>query len=120
MKKDTTEYKKELEKELKVLEDDLKSIGRKNPSHPTDWEPTVTKMDTDHADENEVADALDSFEENTAIMSKLEPRYNEVKEALRKIADGSFGKCTTCGKDIEEERLIANPAATTCIQHMGK
>ncbi|MBI5867446.1 MAG: TraR/DksA family transcriptional regulator [candidate division Zixibacteria bacterium] len=36
-------------------------------------------------------------------------------EALRRIADGSYGKCVTCGQDISVARLEAVPHARLCI-----
>ena len=118
MKKDTTYFKRELEKEYTTLVDELKSIGRINPQHSGDWEATSNNLAVDAADEGEVANVIDSLEENTAILSKLEPRLNEVKAALERIRSGAFGICTVCNKPIEEERLVANPAATTCVAHM--
>lgn len=36
-------------------------------------------------------------------------------EALRRIADGTYGKCATCGQDISIARLEAVPHARFCI-----
>ncbi len=38
-----------------------------------------------------------------------------IEEALRKIDDGSFGKCSACGKEISSPRLNAVPWAKHCI-----
>ena len=38
-----------------------------------------------------------------------------IEEALRKIAEGSFGKCSACGKEISSPRLNAVPWAKHCI-----
>ena len=38
-----------------------------------------------------------------------------VKAALQRLADGSYGECVSCGKDIAPERLQASPAAARCI-----
>ncbi len=118
MKKDTAHFKSELEKELKILEGELKSIARVNPENKNDWEAVPEKMDIDGADMNEAADGIESYEGNVAILDKLEPRYNEVNDALKRIKDGTFGTCSVCGKPIEDKRLEANPAATTCIADM--
>ncbi|MCZ7566192.1 MAG: TraR/DksA C4-type zinc finger protein [Burkholderiales bacterium] len=32
-----------------------------------------------------------------------------------RIADGTFGRCRACGRDIELDRLIAHPAAVRCL-----
>ena len=39
----------------------------------------------------------------------------EIDGALRRIADGSFGRCRSCDGLIPEERLEALPWATECI-----
>lgn len=112
-----TKFKEQLEKELEVLETELKSVGRKNPSNPNDWEPVPQNTDI-AIDPNETADTIEGFEENTAILKQLEIRYNEVKNALKRIRDGNYGKCEVGGESIEPQRLEANPAASTCEKHM--
>ncbi|MEK7081784.1 MAG: TraR/DksA C4-type zinc finger protein, partial [Patescibacteria group bacterium] len=85
---------------------------------PADWQPTPEKTDVLASDRDEVADSIEAFEENAAILKQLEIRYNEIKAALQKIEKGEFGSCETCGELIEEARLAANPAAKTCKTHM--
>lgn len=36
--------------------------------------------------------------------------------ARARMADGSYGDCTTCGQEIGFERLRANPGAERCIR----
>jgi RNA polymerase-binding protein DksA len=38
-----------------------------------------------------------------------------IDAALVRIEDGTYGRCERCGKEIEEERLVAIPYATLCI-----
>ncbi len=117
---DTLHFKQKLEEEKVLLEKELSSIGRRNPSNPSDWEATGTGLDAMPADENEVADTIEEYEGNTAILKQLEIRYNEVTRALQKIEDGTYGLCEVSGLPIEKERLEANPAARTSIAHMGE
>lgn len=116
-KNNIEKFEAALKKELATLENELKSIGRKNPSNPSDWEAVPDKMDTLASDSNDVADSIESYEENTAILKQLEIRYNEVKLALEKIQSNKYGLCSVDGKPIEIEKLEANPAATTCKSH---
>jgi RNA polymerase-binding transcription factor DksA len=118
MKIDTKKFKQALEKEQKTLESELKTIGRKNPSNPNDWEALPDKLNTDNADDVEIAESITSYEDNTASLKELEIRFNEIKSALERIDNGTFGLCKKCGKEIEKGRLDANPAANTCITHM--
>ena len=40
----------------------------------------------------------------------------KIKEALDRIDNGRFGVCELCGKEIGEERLMARPVTTLCIE----
>jgi RNA polymerase-binding transcription factor DksA len=113
-------FKSKLEAEQTELEKQLKNLGRVNPSNPADWEPTPDKGDNPmRADKNELADSMEDFEENTAILRELEIRINNVNKALERIASGTYGQCKE-GDEIPLERLEANPAAETCIAHAEK
>ncbi len=113
----TEKYKKLLESEKAKLLKELASIGQKNPSNPADWEAKPTNLDSDSADENEVADTIEEFEENSAILKQLEIQLIAVESALGKIEAGTYDKCNVCGKEIPEHRLEANPASLTCLEH---
>ena len=63
---------------------------------------------------------IEDYETNTAILKQLEIQLNDVKDALLKIEDGTYGQCEVNGHLIEEGRLRANPAARTCMEHMQK
>ncbi len=113
----TTHFKKLLEKELSTLEAELKSVGHINPDNPKDWEPSSGEVDVNASDSADIADNIESYESNTAILKQLEAQYNDVKRALDKIEKGTYGVCEVSGHPIETERLEANPAARTCLAH---
>jgi RNA polymerase-binding transcription factor DksA len=115
--KDTKKYQKLLEAEKDKLLKELATVGRKNPEAPGDWEATATDLDSDSADENETADEIEEYEGNSAILKQLETQLQDVDKALTKIKTNTYGKCSVCDTEIPEERLLANPAATTCIEH---
>jgi RNA polymerase-binding transcription factor DksA len=113
-------HKESLEKELKQLETELKSVGRVNPENKADWEGTPGNTENiDDADENSLADKFEEYEERSAVETELEVRLNEVKRAIKKIEEGKFGICKICEKEIEEDRLQANSAAETCKEHIN-
>ena len=64
-------------------------------------------------------DATELFlrERNLAVSHDLRRELDDIELALRRIADGSYGLCQTCGELISPERLEARPAATYCIRH---
>jgi len=115
---ETTVYRTRLEEESGALEKELLSIGRRNPSNANDWEAVPPEVGQE-SDPNDRADLIAHFEDNTAILKDLEIRYNEVVAALSRITDGSYGVCTVGQEPIEEERLNADPAATTCKAHLN-
>lgn len=117
-KKDLEYFKNKLEKEKKLLESELSTIGRRDPDNPSDWQATPGKIQIDSADENEIADKMEELDENKAILDQLEPQLNEVRTALRKVENGTYGICEVSGHPIERERLEANPSARTCKKHL--
>lgn len=119
MTKDTNHYKKVLSTEIVELEKQLSDLGRKNPDQSGDWETIRKANGTDRADDLEVADGLEEYENNNAMLGQLEIRLNNVKSALSRIESGTFGKCSVCGNEIEEDRLEASPEATTCKTHLS-
>jgi len=66
-------------------------------------------------------DALDQATRESDLAFELRLRDREqkllkkIEKALRKIEDGTYGICETCGSEIDEKRLMARPEATLCI-----
>jgi RNA polymerase-binding transcription factor DksA len=50
-----------------------------------------------------------------ALATNLLEGLREVDDALAKFADGTYGKCESCGEQIGEARLEAMPSARFCI-----
>lgn len=110
-------FRKRLEAEKAKLEHEMGGVGRRNPMVPGDWEPvpSETGVEADLADQ---ADVVMSLESNAAILADLEARYGTILAALSRIEKKTYGKCEVCGKAIEDARLAADPAATTCVEHL--
>jgi DnaK suppressor protein len=76
--------------------------------------------------EAEVRDSIDdatssqgtseSFEEGTLLSRTLE----QVRDALHRLKDGSYGTCTVCGLQIERSRLEAVPWTPYCLEDQEK
>ncbi len=119
--KDLEYFKSKLEEELTMVIAELKHVGRINPENPLDWQPIPSDISSEERTEaNEIADKIEGYESNTAILKQLEIRFNELKDALKRIEDGTFGICEVSKKHIERDRLEANPAARTCKAEMQK
>lgn len=110
-------YKQALEEEKSGLKKDLEAIAVLNNETNT-WEAIPESYDPSEADQNSNADRFENYEEKSAVIEPLSKRLDEVEHALAKIETNNYGTCEVCGDDIEENRLNANPSATTCTAHM--
>lgn len=111
-----SEQKTVLEAELEIVTNELRSIATHNEM-TDDWIAVPEEGTVGNADENVASDAVEEWDTRRAVMAQLEIRYKNLKRALQKIEDGTYGTCEICGDPIEPERLAANPAARTNIAH---
>ncbi|GAA4036099.1 TraR/DksA family transcriptional regulator [Parerythrobacter jejuensis] len=80
-----------------VIEDDLR--------HPLD------------ADSSEQAVDLADDEALEGVDEVLRAEIQQIRYALARIENDTYGSCATCGEDIGLDRLKARPIATRCIKH---
>ena len=68
-------------------------------------------------DEHDPEGATIAFErEHTAALAEQARQHlAEIDAALRRLDEGSYGDCASCGRPIAPARLTARPTATTCI-----
>ena len=76
--------------------------------------------------EVEVRDPIDDATASQSISEALQEgtiathMLLEVRGALRRIEEGTYGKCLDCGRDIEPARLEAIPWAEYCLEDQEK
>jgi DnaK suppressor protein len=68
-------------------------------------------------DEHDPEGATIAFERQhvAALLSQAREHLRQIDAAIRKLAEGSYGRCERCGQDIGAARLAARPAATRCM-----
>ncbi len=68
-------------------------------------------------DEHDPEGATIAFERQhvAALLSQAREHLRQIDAAMRKLAEGSYGRCERCGQDIGAARLAARPAATRCM-----
>jgi RNA polymerase-binding transcription factor DksA len=69
---------------------------------------------------SEAASEQVETERQMSLVQQLNLQLAEVEHCLKKIADGTYGKCDGCGQDIPEERLEALPKASYCLACKAK
>jgi RNA polymerase-binding transcription factor DksA len=73
--------------------------------------------DSNADDEHDPEGATIAFERSqvASLVTQAREHLVEVAAAEQRLRDGTYGRCTTCGRAIDEERLLARPVARTCV-----
>lgn len=101
----TEHLKEKLTEEKNRLESELKDLALPEGAGEVEFQ-------------DETADRLEEQEDRAAETTTLKARLAEVTSALERLTEGNYGTCTVCSKEIETDRLEANPAAKTCKEHL--
>lgn len=102
-----------LEAEVRRLEADLTRFAKKDPVGE-DYHARVEQVG--RKEEDNVVEE-EQYAADRSVEQTLEVHLREVKAALQRIADGTYGQCVRCRQPISRERLGAEPAAATCVEH---
>ncbi len=117
------ELKLVLEKERDLLVGELTTIATPDPHLKDDWDVKHFEWGEDQITSQEELESGESVNEsdedmkNKALSDSLELRLKEVNDALKRMENEIYGICKVCKKEIPIERLKANPAATTDMEH---
>lgn len=114
----TNDIKIKLEEERNTLLGELGDMAKQDENGK--WIPVPEEQDASVADENDIADRDEDYEERASMTETLSKRLADVDTALGNLESGKYGVCVSCGNQIEEDRLEANPAAQTCKACMNK
>jgi DnaK suppressor protein len=80
-----------------------------------------TETDARNSRDAEVQDSTDqavASEGKEALFQETSTDWNvltQVRDALQRIENGTYGKCVDCGRQIEHHRLTAVPWTPYCI-----
>lgn len=110
------QQKQKLILEKEVIEKDLNALGREL-GDSGDWIVVADNRSEEHADPLDEANITEELESDIAVLNVLEQRHTQVEKALLAIEEDKYGICDVDGCKIPEDRLMANPSATTCIDH---
>lgn len=104
------EYKRrliDLEKRLsRHISDEREQAREQVPDSPRD------AADDSVADENESVDFAVAELDTTAL--------RQIRDALQRIEDGTFGRCVVDGEPIDPKRLEAVPWTPYCLKHQNE
>lgn len=101
--------------ERDAVEEELATYGRVQ-GDTGDWQGSAAGGGIE-ADPNDAADQIEELVINVPLVEELEKRHKDIADALEKMEEGTYGICEAGEEEIPFDRLEANPAARTCIQH---
>ncbi len=77
-------------------------------------------VETARGDEADLALMAENKERSLWLANDAKQRLESIEKALARIEQGTYGKCTHCGKPIPEERLLALPLTAYDVECQGK
>jgi DnaK suppressor protein len=99
---------------LEAKRDELQAnIAQLTEAHPVPVDPLAGEAPQDF--EDVAVDFLETQQEQSLLVNEL-ALLTEVQRALKRIEDGTYGKCVTCGQPIPEKRLEAIPWAARDVK----
>ncbi len=92
-----------------VLQDRLTNLETRLAAVTRDITKTLSSDFAEQATERENDDVLEEIAKETQLS------IQQLKAALQRVDDGSYGSCAACGEAIAEARLDALPDTTYCV-----
>jgi DnaK suppressor protein len=107
-------YRDLLNKQLKEIDNTVQKMKENKDAEQDKYSPTELSNYDNHP--AEIATELFQVEFNSALRVHEEHLLKDMRDALKRIDDGTFGKCAFCEQDIGEERLEVIPYTRLCIK----
>jgi RNA polymerase-binding transcription factor DksA len=97
---------------LKKLESDLlhrkRSLAKEDPFVDT------SRLNDNASDDTEAAEQ-DGHAQSVALGKETGEALKRVRDAMKRVDDGTYGKCIKCGEMINTDRLGIDPTADLCV-----
>lgn len=110
---DTDTARTRLEGMLADLDATADTLQAENPGDTSELS-SYDQHPADHATE------LSDLERENAQLDVVAEQRAQVRAALQRVEDGSYGRCVDCGQPIPDERLDARPEAARCVADQAK
>ncbi len=107
-------FKERLQDEQERLVQELRDLGHEDPHHAGHFEANYPETGGDSEDDN--AQEVAEYADELSIEARAESELKDVEKALATIEKGTYGICKYCSKEIDEKRLEARPASSSCIE----
>lgn len=105
--------KTDLKKFKKILDDRREEIIQQAGNVS---EPLYSFKEEDLLDEVDLASSESDQNMNIRLRDRERTLLKKIDKALKKIEDGIYGVCESCGEEISAKRLEARPVTDLCIR----
>ncbi|MBU2566701.1 TraR/DksA family transcriptional regulator [Patescibacteria group bacterium] len=103
-------FKEKLLAEKERISQELDDLGSKDKNK---MDATYPESGSNSDDDN--AAEISEYADIISIEARLQSELKDVEKALGSIEKGEYGICKYCHKEIDDKRLEARPASTSCI-----
>jgi RNA polymerase-binding transcription factor DksA len=104
---------KEITEKLLAIKEDLeKKLGQFTGKKSDDGQPDSTYPEYGD-DEDDSVHEIEEFIVNKSVKTSYEKELRDVKNALKRIEEGTYGICKYTGEKIDEKRLLARPTSNS-------
>lgn len=76
----------------------------------------IASNSVESGDDGDISSSVESFQIKTQENALDARRIKSIENALKRIKNGRYGYCVSCGRKIPEGRLRALPSAVLCIE----
>lgn len=97
---------------LKKLESDL--LHRKTSLAKEDPFADASRLNDNASDDTEAAEQF-GHAQSAALGEETSDALSRVRQAMKRVDDGTYGKCVKCGDMINTDRLGIDPTADLCM-----
>ncbi len=103
-------FKELLLAEKQKIEQELGALGSKDP---TKLDAAYPESGSNSDDDN--AAEITEFADELSMEARLQSELKDARQALDALEKGNYGICKYCNKPIDQKRLEARPASSSCI-----
>jgi RNA polymerase-binding transcription factor DksA len=98
---DVEKIKRKLEAKREKLLSNIPKQSRKPEANPNS---------------GDLARLYDRWQRNTSLDQMLEKHLADIDSTLKRLEEGTYGICTSCGEPISKARLAALPQTCLCLK----
>ena len=115
---ETDQARQRLEDERTRLEGVRATFGDENLGEESESD-SLSELSSYDQHQADVGTETFEREKDLSILERVESELVDIEYAMRRLDEGTYGTCESCGRPIDEARLEAMPATRLCLEHQA-